>query len=475
MLVLRPYQQDLISRIYQSWESGNRKVMAQLATGGGKTIVLSAIVNLSIKSNLKCLVLAHREELINQAVDKLEMITNEPVGVIKSGIKSQYDRDIQVGSVQSMGRRLNGCPEFDLIIIDEAHHATSKSYTTILDRYPNARVLGVTATPIRLDGKGFRGVFDDLICGITVSELMDLGSLSRYEYYGVANQMSVAGLTKRGGDYKAEAIAEANPSDVVANQVIECYQQHLAGKQAVVFAVSCEQSDTIARYLRAAGITAHHLDGTTDTSERRSAMELFRNREIQVLTNCALFDEGLDIPSLDGVILARPTASLSRYLQMVGRALRPCEGKDRAIIVDLAGNYERLGMPDDLRVWSLDGVERKQKERTKYVRNEKTDLVEERIVDIAPTGTKFIKIAGKSIARTPELESAMASIDAIVAEGASRGYKSQWCVYRLMDLATKQYLPPEAWNYIGAKLGYHHKWASYKIEEFSNKSTQVSA
>lgn len=466
-LILRPYQQDVISQVCQAWERGNRKVMLQLPTGGGKTIAFSAIVRHALKSNLKCLVLAHREELINQAVDKIESITDEPVGVIKSGIKPDYSRDVQVGSVQSMGRRLNDCPEFDLIVIDEAHHSTSASYGKVLDRYHHARVLGVTATPIRLDGKGFRGIFDEMVTGVSVTELIEMGSLSPYEYYGVEKTMSVEGLTKRGGDFKAEAIAEANPLELVANQTIECYRQHLAGKQAVVFATTCEQSDGIAQYLRSAGIKAHHLDGMTDGSERRSAMELFRNKEIQVLTNCALFDEGLDIPSLDGVILARPTASLSRYLQMVGRALRVCEGKSHATIVDLAGNYERHGMPDDYRKWSLDGVEKKQKDRKKSVRNPVTDRIEV-VVDIAPTHTEFVKIGSKKTELTPELEMWIERIDRLIAEAAANGYKSAWVSYRLMAMA-HEYIPAEAWKYAGYKLGYHHKWASHKIDELSKR------
>jgi superfamily II DNA or RNA helicase len=476
-LQLRDYQQDLISRIYQSWESGNRKVLAQLPTGGGKTIVLSAIIDRAMQTDLKCLVLAHRAELINQAVDKLEAITDRPVGVIKSGIAPNFEFDIQCGSVQSCGSRLSKYPEFDLIVIDEAHHATSKSYINILDRYPSAKILGVTATPIRLDGKGFRGVFDDLICGVTIDELTAIGSLCDYDYYGAQNSMQTEGLVKRGGDYSTDTIVAVNPSDKVANQVVESYAKHFNGKQAIVFATTCEHSDVIARHLRLAGISAHHLDGTTPTDERQSVMDLFRNKEIQVLTNCALFDEGLDIPGLDGVILARPTASVSRYLQMIGRALRPAHGKDRAIVIDIANNYTRLGLPNDARRWTLDGLDRvKQSDKSKLVRNPETDKIEQEIrIAIASTSTEYIKIAGRSYQRNSELDAAIAKIDAIISEGAARGYKPQWCVYRLMDLAVHSYVPAEAWNYIGSKLGYHHKWASYKIEEFSQPNVSTAA
>jgi superfamily II DNA or RNA helicase len=193
-------------------------------------------------------------------------------------------------------------------------------------------------------------------------------------------------------------------------------------------------------------------------------MTQFRDRQIQVLTNCALFDEGLDIPSLDGVILARPTQSLSRFLQMVGRALRPCEGKDRAIIIDLAGNYERLGMPDDLRVWTLDGIEKKQRDRSKLMRDKETGEVKEVIIDLTPTGTQFIEIVGRSIELTPELSFWIDRCNRLLFDRELYDRKPAWCAYRLLESETKP--PLEIWQYLGKKLGYHHGWSKYKVDEW---------
>jgi len=461
---LRPYQSDLLDRIDKAWFSGNRSILCQLPTGGGKTICFSYIVRQAIKSGLKCLILAHREELIKQAADKIEIITNEPVGIIKAGYPTNYDRDIQVASVQSLTRRLNKCPEFDLIVVDEAHHSTAKSYRSILSHFPNARVLGVTATPIRLDGKGFRGIFEELICGVTVSELIESGSLSTYQYFATETSMSVEGVGKRQGDFKTEEVARANPVAGLAGDVVKSYRDYLQGKQAVIFCINVEHSIAIAEHFKAAGIIAHHLDGTTAARERSDVMNQFRDKQIQVLTNCALFDEGLDIPSLDGVILARPTQSLSRFLQMVGRALRPCEGKDRAIIIDASGNYERLGMPDDLRVWTLDGIEKKQRERSKLLRNKETGEVEEVIIDLTPTGAKFIEIVGRSVELTPELSQWLDRCNRLLFDRESHSRKPAWCAYRLMESPTKP--PLEAWKYLGQKLGYHHGWSKYKVDEW---------
>ena len=462
---LRQYQQDLISKVAASWfEHGNRRVMAQLPTGGGKSLILSSIVKDFNNRGMKVLVLAHRQELVNQLVEKLESIVDEPVGVIMAGVTPNYDRDIQVGSVQSMARRMESCPHLDLIVIDEAHHSTSVSYTKIFDKYPDAKVLGVTATPIRLDGKGFRGVFDDLVTGVTVEDLIEGQSLCEYTYYACEKAMKVEGLSKRGGDFKAEDVEKENPVEIVANQVYESYSRHIPGKQAVIFAVSVSQSIAITDHLRSTGIRAHHLDGMTDNNERQSAMALFRNKEIQVLSNCSLFDEGLDIPSIDGVILARPTASLSRYLQMVGRSLRPCEGKERAIIIDLADNYERHGMPCDDREWTLDGIPKKQKKRSESKRERNAVTNEVETISLFNTGTEYVEIAGKAVVLTPELIEWMRLADEIIAKGIEREFKPGWAAHSMM--ASDIEPPIEAWRYMGKKLGYHVGWHKYKHEEW---------
>jgi superfamily II DNA or RNA helicase len=461
---LRPYQSDLLDRIQQSCFSGTRSILCQLPTGGGKTILFATAVHEANQSGLKCLVLAHREELIKQAADKLEIITNDPVGIIKAGYPANYDRDIQVASVQSLTRRLGKCPEFDLIVVDEAHHSTAKSYRAILNRFPHARVLGVTATPIRLDGKGFRGIFEQLICGATVSELIANGSLSAYKYFATERSMSVDGVGKRQGDFKAEEVARANPVAGLAGDVVKSYRDYMDEKQAVVFCLNVEHSIAISAHFIAAGITSAHLDGNSSPGERADVMQQFRDKQIQVLTNCALFDEGLDIPGLDGVILARPTASLSRYLQMVGRSLRVAQGKEHAIIIDLAGNWERLGMPDDERNWTLDGIEKKSFGRSKLIRNKDTGEVEEMIIDLTPTGVKFIQIVGRPVELTTELSFWIDRCNRLLFAKETKDLKPAWCAYRLMESETKP--PLEAWKYLGQKLGYHHGWSKYKVDEW---------
>ena len=459
---LRDYQQDLRDRYHQAAES-HRSIMLQLATGGGKTILFSFVIQEAIAKNWKCLVLAHRIELILQAVDKIEAITNEPVGIIKAGYPQQYDRPIQVASVQSMVRRLNDCPKFDLIVVDESHHATAKTYKTILDYFPNARILGVSATPIRLDGKGFRDTFSELLTGVTTKELMSQGSLSTYKYFATDTAMSLVGVGKQKGDYKVADLERANPIASLAADIVKAYRDYAPGKQAVIFCVSVEYSIATAAHFNAAGIQAAHLDGKSNDVDRAETMGAFRAGRIQVLSNYALLDEGVDIAGIEAVILARPTASLSRQLQMVGRALRPAEHKEHALIIDLADNYLRHGFPCDDRAWSLDGVKPKLRQETKLVRNPESGEVEELVIDLTPTARRIVEVSSTKFS-AESLGQWQGIVDVMHDRMEREERWRNWCWEQLMSSPTKP--PLIAWEYLGHKLGYHHGWAFYKVKEW---------
>jgi superfamily II DNA or RNA helicase len=457
---LRPYQTDLIDCLSQSWDSGNQSVMLQLPTGGGKTICLAHVVAEANVQSKKVLILAHREELIKQAADKIAPIAGIEPGIIKAGHKADYSRSIQVASVQSLTRRLTKCPQFDLIVVDEAHHSTAKSYRSILNHFANSQVLGVSATPVRLDGGGFRGLFDELICGATVKQLIEMGNLSKYKYYAPAQSMSLVGVRKRGGDYRQDQIEAANPSDSVAADCLKAYRDYLDGKQVVIFAVSVAHSQAIACSFAANGIGAAHLDGSSDCKTRSLTMAAFRAGQIRVLTNCALFDEGLDIPGLDGVILARPTASLGRYLQMVGRGLRVAEGKEHAIIIDLAGNYQRLGLPCDDRVWSLDGVESVKRSKSKQLQRRADGQIEEVTIDLTPSSIELQEI-NHSIGVRSDLDVWDDKFNSLCFTQQLNGHKPGWIGYRLAEMKP----PLEVWMKAAHYLGYQQGWAYYKWRE----------
>jgi superfamily II DNA or RNA helicase len=338
---LRDYQAELLDRLQDLWATGTKRVLLQLATGGGKTICLATVIDRALAMGQTCLVVVHREELLTQTIAKVKAITGQDSGIIKAGHKPDHASAVQVASVQTLVNRLDQYPNFDVLILDECQHSNSQTWRKVTDHFSNSLLLGVSATPIRMDGSGFRDIFDTLISGITMADLIAQGHLSEYKYYAPANGLNLEGLRTRCGEFTRESIEAANSAIEVAADCLKAYQDYLWGKQTLVFAVSVAHSREIASSFSAQGIPAAHLDGRDDPSVRSATMEAFRTGTIRVLSNCALFTEGLDVPGIEAVILARPTKSLGLWLQMVGRTLRPSPGKDHAIIIDLGGNWTR--------------------------------------------------------------------------------------------------------------------------------------
>lgn len=353
----RDYQVELIKRTYQSWKSGNRRVLVQLPTGAGKTIVFSHVARDCLSRGKGVLVLAHRLELITQAKEKLESISGIPCGVIKAGFPVE-EFPVQVASVQSLVRRKR-YPEAGLVIIDEAHHAVSKTYTSILENYPDALILGVTATPCRTDGQGFKYLFDDLIIGPSCSELIEHGYLSKFKIFASAAKISTKGIRKTAGDFNLGQLEEAASS--ITGDVVPTWRKYAEGKRTIIFCVGVEHSKTVVQEFIRNGITAEHLDGESSDDDRRDAIARFRSGETTVLSNCSLFTEGFDLPGIEAIQVLRPTCSLILHLQMLGRSLRPSPGKEHALIIDHTDNWILHGLPDEVREWSLEPISLKGK------------------------------------------------------------------------------------------------------------------
>ena len=352
---LRDYQQ----RIIREWIERSRafsKICLQLPTGAGKTIIFCSILaDLAIRGD-RALIIAHREELITQAAEKAEVISGLPVGIIKAGYPSNPLYPIQVASVQTLARRLDALPDAAIVIVDECHHASSPSYRKVLEQYPNGYILGVTATPQRNDGRGLRDIFDRMILGPSVAELINEGHLSQYKLFAADKPISTKGVGKVGGDYKQGALsAKARQPDVMG-AVVPTWRRYANGLQTVVFCVDVAHSQDIAALYQSQGITAEHLDGATPAAERKAILQRFRDGKTTILTNCGIVSEGFDVPSIQAVQCLRPTSSLALWLQQVGRALRPAPGKDYAVILDHTSNWFKLGLPDEDREWSLDPV-----------------------------------------------------------------------------------------------------------------------
>jgi superfamily II DNA or RNA helicase len=297
------------------------------------------------------LVIAHREELILQAASKLESVTGQAPGIIKAGYEPT-DSLIQVGSIQTLARRKN-YPGAGLVIIDEAHHASANSYRKLIEAYPDALILGVTATPRREDGYGLRDVFDELICSISTKELIALGYLTDYKL--IAGFRYSKHKVPRQRDFTKKELAEV-AQDYKPEEVLKQWNNFGENKKTIIFAVDVEHSKSITTQFRMGGIACEHIDGETPTDARKEILDRFRKGATQVLCNCAILTEGFDCPDSEVVVIARPTTSVTLWLQMIGRVLRPYPGKSYAVIIDMTDNWYRLGRPCDHREWSLQPV-----------------------------------------------------------------------------------------------------------------------
>ena len=359
---LRPYQQDFKSGVYDVFRSGKQSVLGQLATGGGKTIIFNSIIRDGFDSGRHCLILAHRGELIQQAAEKLMKGHNICSGIIKAGYTPRPYEQVQIASVQTLvNRKLFRPPH--ICIIDECHHMQKKnSYgdikNHILELNPNCKFLGVSATPCRTNGAGFTGVFEELIQGISIPELIKQGFLAPPRYFVATLDMT--GIKISAGDYNLKELSEEFQKKVHAADLVDNWLKLAKGLKTIGFAVDIEHSKTIIREFQKNNIPSAHIDGTTDELIRKRTIADFKSGRIQVLYNVGVFDEGFDLPEIECVQLARPSKSLIKYMQMIGRALRPAPGKEYAIVLDHSGLVAEHDLIEREREWTLEGVKKKE-------------------------------------------------------------------------------------------------------------------
>lgn len=355
-MILRDYQRRAVDDLRAAYARGARAPLFVLATGGGKTFTFVYVAQNAVARGNRVLILVHRQELLMQASRSLSAMGVQH-GLIAAG-HPQTDEPVQVASVQTLVRRLARGPlSFDLIVVDESHHAVAGSWRKIIQSLPNARVLGVTATPIRSDGKGLRDVFDAMVLGPSIGELIALGYLVQPVVYAPPTPLDLTGVRRRMGDFDQAQLAERLDKPAITGSAVGHYAKLCNGKPAIAFCVSVAHAQHVAEQFRAAGFRAQSIDGSMHDTERKRAIDDLGTGRLHVLTSCDIISEGTDIPVVSAAILLRPTQSMGLYLQQVGRTLRPALGKDRAIILDHVGNCHRHGMPDADRQWSLDGVQ----------------------------------------------------------------------------------------------------------------------
>ena len=363
MLELREYQEDLVSRTRQAFAAGFKAPIIVLPTGGGKTVIFCFVVAGAAAKGNPVWILCHREEILKQISKALTSI-GQPHGIIHPKFTPDYSAGVQVCMVQTLGKRLDRMRTTPVLIVtDECHHSLAGTYRKVYNAFPSALKLGVTATPIRTDGRGMGveagGVYDCIEIGPQIGELIEMGWLTRPEVYAPAEALDLTGLRAKSGDYNGAELEERVDKPQITGNAVAYYTKLCPGEPAVVFCCSVPHAEHVAAQFRAAGYTAQAVDGETDTDRRKDILAGLGTGEIQVVCTCDIISEGTDIPAIACVILLRPTKSLGLFLQQVGRGLRVVAGKLRVVILDHAGNIMRHGMPDEERYWSLEGEKKK--------------------------------------------------------------------------------------------------------------------
>ena len=394
-MILRDYQLEMLDRLHQAWEK-HQSVMVQMPTGVGKTHLMAEVIhqleihNSQFKIEGGVLIVAHRIELIEQISQTLDRFGIEH-GLIVSGKsltpnpspkgEGNFNGEgsgrarVQVASIQTLARRLERTDNLDsnrvaknnfslstfhfsLIIIDEAHHALAKTYKMLWDRWPSARFLGLTATPCRMNHAGFTDLFSKILVSWPIQEFIDKGWLSDFDYISARpdNHMMqrIAGLEKRGadGDYQTKEMAAVMDVPESIEHLYNTYKQYVDGKKGIVYAIDREHARHITEYYQEHGVSCCWIEAKTPAAERERLVEAYRADKIKVCVNVDILGEGVDFPEVEFIQLARPTLSLSKYLQQVGRGMRISKGKECVTILDQVGLYQTFGLPTDERDWT---------------------------------------------------------------------------------------------------------------------------
>lgn len=347
---LRPYQLDLVNNARSALAEGKHAVCCVLGCGGGKSVIISTIAAMATAKGNNVLFLVHRKELCQQIAKSFDACDVSPL-------------HSEIMMIQTAVRRLNKLITPTLIIVDECQHILSASYLKLLKHFPNALVLGFTATPQRLGTGGLGEVFDKLIESVSTKWLIENHYLAPYHYYGV----QLADATKlhtKNGDYDKVEVEELMNRSAIFGNTVENWLKIAKDKKTIIYCASIKTSIRTAKAFQDAGITAAHLDGKTPKLERERIVSEFRAGKIMVLSNVDLFGEGFDVPDCEAVVLLRPTKSLTLHVQQSMRSMRydPNNPDKVAIILDHVGNYRLHGLPDDEREWTLESKAKKKQD-----------------------------------------------------------------------------------------------------------------
>lgn len=506
-VILRDYQEEAVSLVRMAFRTYDSVILV-LATGAGKTVCFSYIARSAAEKGKNVLILAHRDQLIKQASSKLRDYDVEH-GIIMAGFTPNPRAKVQVGSVQTLVRRIEGyakraqgaydkvladsiaagmpqedaeakakaafsacIPKFDIIIVDECHLSAAASYQKIFKFWPKAKILGVTGSPVRLDnkplGKDHGGTYQHMVKGISIGKLIERSYLVRPVVYGAEQELDLSSVKTSMGDYQAEALAELVDKPRITGNAVRQYQKICPGAPAVAWCITIEHATHVAEEFNANGIPAVMLCGDHDGPYRDKVLKMLDSGEIKVVSFVGILVEGVDCPAISAIILLRPTLSLASYLQVIGRGLRPYTHRDGTkkevcYVLDHASMWSKHGFADQERDWSLDWGEKmkakkKAKEETVDVKQCPKCYLCHEPSPVCPAcghvyevkGRKLEKVDGELVEITPEM-----------AEQHKLKNQKKTEVGRAQSL--------EELQRIAAERGYKPSWAQHVYESRMKK------
>jgi superfamily II DNA or RNA helicase len=354
---LRPYQEEVIADFERQVAAGHKSILIVAPTAAGKTVIFAEITRRYQSLGLRILVLAHRREIITQT-DKKIAANGIRAGIIQAGTDPRPLAAVQIASISTLWVRAFRSstmltPLADLIIIDEAHHAPARTYQKIVERYPSAILLGLTATPCRGDGRGLGGLFKVMLQCPQVAELTEQGYLVKAIVYAPVDP-DLKGVETRNGDYAENQLAARVDKPKIIGDIVTHWHKYGQRRKTVVFAVNVAHSIHLRDEFCRSGVRAEHVDGSTPKDVRDAILERLASGETEVVCNCMVLTEGWDMPEVGCCVLARPTKKMGLYRQMIGRVLRTAPGKSDAIVLDHSGAVYRHSRPEDHVEWTLD-------------------------------------------------------------------------------------------------------------------------
>lgn len=488
-ILLRPYQQQLIDAIRSEFNKKIKRVVAVAPCGSGKTVMTGWMIREALKKGNRSIFFVHRKELIEQTA-KMFNALEIPFGVISAGFDMNLNLPVQIASVQTLARRVKWLKDYfaaNFLICDECHHILANTYKKILDAFPGSYLLGVTATPERMGGITLVDAFDALVQSLDVDDLIALGNLSPFKYFAPAQcqdlQNRLNQVKVRFGEFVNADLERVMSSNKIIGGIVDNYRNFADGKSAICYCVNVRHSSNVAQAFRDAGIPAAHCDGETPPALRAAIVNDFRNGKINVLCNAELFGEGFDVPACQAVILARPTCSLTLFIQQAMRPLRidPNDPNKVAVIIDHVQNYLRHGLPNAHHDWSLaPNPPAREKALVKACKH--CHLVLPANAKVCPAcGYQFkgeyhapdtheyhgqiaeiaLPSANKKTVDTPTVKRPFTKPEEFLAVAKKRGYKIYWVACQALKFAESK----EDCLHIAKVCGYKPGWAHHAWEE----------